>query len=834
MIREEGSDRRALREETIECDLAVVGGGLAGVCCAITAARAGLKVTLVQDRPVLGGNASSEVRLWVLGATSHMGNNNRWAREGGVVDEILLENTHRNPQGNAIIFDTVLLDKVVSEPNIRLLLNTAMFEIEKESPDRIRAVRCLCSQNSIIYRVLAPLFCDASGDGVLGFLAGAAFRIGAEQQAEFGEQLAPDEEYGHLLGHSIFFYSRDTGRPVKYVPPSYALTDISKIPRYRNLNAKDYGSQLWWLEYGGRLDTIHDTEAIKWELWRVVYGVWNYVKNSGNFPEAENLTLEWVGTIPGKRESRRFEGDYMLTQHDVVEQRQHPDAVSFGGWAIDLHPADGVFSEKPGCTQWHSKGVYQIPYRSLYSRNIDNLFLAGRIISATHVAFGSTRVMATCGHNAQAVGMAAALCKKLGVPPRALNAPEHLASLQKDLLNTGHYIPHVALNDSDDLAKSARVSESSRLTLNRFDADGPWLRLDDSWGMLLPIAAQQVPRIRFQVQCTHATQLRCELRACSRLGSFTPDVVLDTQNVELLPATSRIPRPHLAVETTSVRQKALVAAGAYASSAKEANGSSDRNGNGSLNDDLYDGPSPFFSLPDGLSTKEHTAGTETQHVEVQFAHRSAEPQYLLFCLMANPAVSVRCSTQRVTGILSVTNRTHKRVSVSAVQSPPPSIGIDTFEFWRPLRRPEGHNLAIELDPPLDTFSSAHVTSGVTRPTIKPNAWVADWDDPHPVLRLHWDAPQTIARVVLSFDTDFDHPLESILMGHPESVMPLCVRNYRIYDDQGAVVYEQCDNYQTRNEIRFSSPLETRELRLVLEHPHPQIPASLFAIRCYSS
>src|SRR5690606_33222712 len=164
---------RKPRVETRKADLIITGGGLSGVCAAITAARQGLEVVLVQDRPVLGGNASSEVRLWVLGATSHMGNNNRWAREGGVIDELLVENAYRNPEGNALIFDLVLLDKVAQEQNIMLLLNTAVYEVEKDGPEHITAVRAFCSQNSTEYRLEAPLFCDASGDGIVGFLAGA-------------------------------------------------------------------------------------------------------------------------------------------------------------------------------------------------------------------------------------------------------------------------------------------------------------------------------------------------------------------------------------------------------------------------------------------------------------------------------------------------------------------------------------------------------------------------------------------------------------------------------------------------------------------------------------
>src|SRR5690349_16745566 len=221
MIVNEGGNARSLFKETIHSDFIIVGGGISGVCCAITAAREGLTVALVQDRPVLGGNASSEVRLWILGATSHMGNNNRWAREGGVIDEILVENTYRNPEGNPVIFDSILLEKVVEEKNIRLFLNTAVYEVIKDNPDTIKAVTGYCSQNQTEYTFQAPYFCDASGDGVIAFLSGAAFRMGAESREEFDEQFAPSKEYGELLGHSIYFYSRDTGRPVQFTAPSF-------------------------------------------------------------------------------------------------------------------------------------------------------------------------------------------------------------------------------------------------------------------------------------------------------------------------------------------------------------------------------------------------------------------------------------------------------------------------------------------------------------------------------------------------------------------------------------------------------------------------------------
>src|SRR6202012_3552277 len=245
---------RDLKLERLDVDFVVVGGGSAGTCCAITAARAGLKTVLIQDRPVLGGNASSEVRLWLLGATTHMGTNNRWGREGGVGNEIMMENLWRNPEGNPIIFDTVLLEKTIAEKNLTLLLNTSCFEVGKDpaNPDRIASVKAFCSQNSIMYEVRAPLFCDASGDGIVGFLSGAAFRMGAESRDEFGEAFAPTGEFGGLLGHSIYFYSKNLGRPVKFVAPSYALKNIEgRIPRYKDFNADSQGCRLWWIEHGG-------------------------------------------------------------------------------------------------------------------------------------------------------------------------------------------------------------------------------------------------------------------------------------------------------------------------------------------------------------------------------------------------------------------------------------------------------------------------------------------------------------------------------------------------------------------------------------------------------
>lgn len=513
---------RAVTRRVLTADLAVVGGGLAGCCAAITAARAGLKVVLLQDRPVPGGNASSEVRLWVLGATAHMGSNNRWAREGGVIDELLTENLWRNPEGNPVLFDALLLDWLRREPNLTLRLNSAVSRLKRRGDGGIASVTAYCSQDQSETTVDAHLFCDASGDGILGWLSGAPCRVGAEAKEEFGEGMAPDAAYGYLLGHTIMFRARDTGRPVTFVPPDSALADITRIPRWGQLHPSRDGCAMWWLEYGGRLDTVGDTEAIRDTLWSVVYGVWNHIKNSGRFPEAANLALDWVGLIPGKRESRRFEGDYMLNQRDLVERRPFSDAVAHGGWSVDLHPADGVFSPLPGCNQWYARGVYAIPYRCFFSRAVPNLFVAGRLISASHVAFGSTRVMATCAAGGQVVGAAAALCRKHRVTPSGLLHPSRLEALQANLRRQGQVIPGAHQPLPGDLAPLAKVTASSQFTWTQLPDDGPKAALDVARAQLVPIPAGPLPVARVLVTLDRPTSVPLSIYCGNGPGDFTP------------------------------------------------------------------------------------------------------------------------------------------------------------------------------------------------------------------------------------------------------------------------------------------------------------------------
>jgi hypothetical protein len=223
---------------------------------------------------------------------------------------------------------------------------------------------------------------------------------------------------------------------------------------------------------------------------------------------------------------------------------------------------------------------------------------------------------------------------------------------------------------------------------------------------------------------------------------------------------------------------------------------------------------------------------KAQRLRLDFGCEIDTPRYAFVCLMKNEAVSVALSDQRITGVLSVCHNGNKSVAKSSRQTPPPDTGIDTFDFWTPLRRPDGKNLAVKFDQPLDFFHDANLANGIARPTNQPNAWVASFDDVNPTLTIRWPSPQHLSRIELCFDTDFDHPMESVLLGHPERVMPFCVRQFEIRDARGDLIYRCADNHQTHCSIQLPKPIVTEQLTLKLAALAPNIPAALFAFRCY--
>ena len=415
-------------------DFCVVGGGLAGMCAAIAAARGGSKVALIQDRPVLGGNASSEIRMWISGAG---GSNNR---ETGLLEEIELTSLWRNPDKQYSIWDGILYEKVRFEKNITLLLNCSVCDAQMQD-GRITYVTGWQTTTQRWHTVYADFFSDCSGDSVLAPLTGAEYRVGREAASEFGEKTSQETADLQTMGMSCLIQLRKTSRPTKFIPPAWATVLPEDVLSFRTPHLEHNSENFWYLELGGNRDSIHDTEELRDELVALAYGMFNHIKNSGTVPDADYWELDWMGFLPGKRESRRMVGPYIMTQSDVLDGGKFPDTVAFGGWGLDDHHPDGFYHVGNPNVWGKTPSPYGIPYRTLYSVNIPNLFFAGRNISMTHAAMSSARVMATCALLGQAVGTAANIAREFSLLPHGVYEKK-LHLLQQRLMEDGCFLPY--------------------------------------------------------------------------------------------------------------------------------------------------------------------------------------------------------------------------------------------------------------------------------------------------------------------------------------------------------------------------------------------------------
>lgn len=422
-------------------DLVVVGGGVAGITTSITAARMGIKVALIQNRPVLGGNNSSEVRVglsglifkppypnigkvvdeigpighWTLFEAKQNPDEERSKRILKVIEEYP-EKTQHNAGPKSNYEDEKKIEIVMNEKNIDLFLNTHVFDVKMQGA-KITAVvaKDINSGEETIFE--GTLFADCTGDANLGFLAGADYKVGRESKAETGEKSAPSEPDSLVMGTSVQWYSEKLTEPSSFpiTPWAIQFTEVTS----QKLTRGD-----WDWETGLMSDQIKDIERIRDHALRAAFGNWSFLKNqSEDKDQFRNHKLSWVAYIGGKRESRRLMGDVILTEQDVLNSIPYDDASFTTTWPIDLHypkPVKGLENEEPFLSEAVTQNIqpYAVPYRTLYSRNIDNLFMAGRNTSVTHAALGTVRVMRTTGMMGEVVGMATYLAIKYKTSPR--------------------------------------------------------------------------------------------------------------------------------------------------------------------------------------------------------------------------------------------------------------------------------------------------------------------------------------------------------------------------------------------------------------------------------
>jgi len=539
-----------LHHETCEFDVCVVGGGMAGLCAGIASARNGAKTALVQDRPVLGGNASSEVRMWICGAH---GEHNK---ETGLLEEIQLENQCRNPGGNYSIWDSVLYGKAFYQPLLTPFLNCSCTDAEMDG-DRIVSIKAWQLTSQTWHTIRAKTFIDCSGDSILAAVTGAEFRAGREARHEFGEDIQPEAADAKTMGNTLLIQLRRTEESQPFIAPpwAYKFRSQEELPhRIQGVN----GHNFWWVEIGGLQDTIRDAEPIRDELMRYGYGVWDYIKNHA--PErakAENWALEWLGALPGKRENRRFMGDYVLTQNDVEAGGDFSDIIAYGGWSMDdHHPAGLLYPGRP--TIFHpAPSPYGIPYRCLYSRNISNLLFAGRNISVTHAALSSTRVMATCAMLGQAAGTAAALCARHGCDPRSFATGVRLDELQRTLMDDDCWLPGRPRPLSELAARGTFHSggDDARVLLDGIDRDRPggthaWSgpvgrEIEVKWqGEEKPAGV----RLVFDSDLSKQKQMPCTYPHRSGRGTAVPSTLVKSYRLEAMDAAGNWNVVHRATE----------------------------------------------------------------------------------------------------------------------------------------------------------------------------------------------------------------------------------------------------------------------------------------------
>lgn len=762
-------------------DVVVCGGGLAGFSAALAAARHGARTCLLQDRPVLGGNSSSEVRVTPHGAAAF----HAYARETGIVSEALIEERARNHEPitengwTNSVWDLVLYDMAVRTGNLTLHLNTTVHAVEMSGPTELAAVVARVANAETQLRIAAATFIDCTGDGTVAALSGCGWRTGVEARSDFDEPHAPAEASAGVMGSSLHFKTVDVGRPVPFTSPDWAVSYDDPDFFYKGGRVpKRFSSGYWWIEIGPPWDTIHDNEKIRHELTRHTLGIWDWFKNRDPRAKAEtaNLALDWIGQVPGKRESRRLNGRLLLTEHNLLDRTVFEDEVAFGGWYVDLHTIGGLLAgtseplnarDLDPTSDYGAKtnvGPFGLPLRIMQSAEVNNLLMAGRNVSATHAALGSIRVMSTTATMGQAVGTAAAHAVAAGIPVSEFSADD-VRTIQQSLLRDGCFLPNQRNEDPADLALQATVSCSSQDLLYGVGPESAaWLGGLGYWEdhPVYPSAG----RLRHR---------------CAQWISLATNPTVERIGVCLVNHASETATIHLRLRGADSIWDYDVDSGTLLASRT-------------------------FEIPPG--------GPVWLQWPVDLTVATGLPAgggYLRLDIAPNPQVEWLVS--------------------GAVQ--PGNVACYEASPGRYRRFGGGNTLSFTVEPPQQAYPPENVLTGVTRPHRCTNLWRSDPRQPlSQWIQLAWPAPRTIGQIQLTFA---GHLLREYHAQPPFYRDPQCAKDYRVQaelDGEWVDVARVHGNHTTRRVHDLQPNVTTQRIRVMIDATNGDPAAGIYEIRCY--
>ncbi|MDR3723856.1 MAG: FAD-dependent oxidoreductase [Terracidiphilus sp.] len=761
--------------KTENYDVVVCGGGLAGVCAAIAAARLGVKTCLVQDRPVLGGNSSSEIRVTPHGAAAF----HAYARETGIISELLIEERAINHEEifengwTNSVWDMVLYDAVQREPNLTLHLNTSVLGVEVIGRT-LQSVYCRVANAEVNLNLRGKIFIDCTGDALVAAEAGCECRTGSEGRSEFNEPHAPAEPNSDIMGSSIHFKTKDVGRPAPFVRPAWAVEHNDPAYFYKQGRLpKEIRGGYWWIEIGVPFDTIHEAETIRHELTRHTLGIWDWIKNKDSKTRelAVNYALDWIGQVPGKRESRRVMGLYLMNEWDVQLNKRHSDEIAFGGWFIDMHTPGGLLAEhsEPASAESYSQtseyamrsyaGPYGVPLRVLVARDIDNLMMAGRNVSVTRCALGTMRVQCTTALMGQAAGTAAAiaLAKEISLAQVCVSAVDEV---QQRLLRAGCFLPSVRNEDPTDKARSATVRASSEAAFTGLtpQARGSHEGMSYWRDQAVPLC-EQLEKRRGQWVAVGDSALR-SVRFCL---SNPTDAVQQVQ-AHLL----RVDHIWDYRANDSMQIAGIV-----------------------------------LQVPPG----------EQQWVEWSLPQDCDLPStgYVRFDLGVNPDI-----LWHVAGAVE-----------------PGHVSAFEMGAGKMRRYSSGVTMALTVEPPQRCFDAKNILSGHARPYNGTNLWRSDPRQPLPQwLELSWAEVQSIAAIEITFP---GHLLREYHAYAPFYRDPQCASDYEVQIDVNGVwktVVVVRGNYQRHCCHQLGASVVTSCLRIVVAATHGDPSAAIYEVRVY--